>query len=84
MQTAIWRAALGVEKTVIEDVEFDEDQDRVVVSVRPVARSRSRCGRCRRRCRGYDQGRGERRRWRALDLGTIQTWLEADSVPGLG
>ncbi len=67
---------LGVEKTVVEDVEFDEDEGVVVVSVRPVARQRGRCGR---RCRGYDQGRGQRRRWRALDLGVIQAFLEADS-----
>ena len=48
--------------------------------VRPEARHRGRCGRCRRRVRGYDRGRGERRWWRALDLGTIRTWLVADSV----
>lgn len=77
-EISLWRAVLGVEKTVIEDVEFDEDAEAVVVSVRPTARQRSRCGRCQRRCRGYDQGRGERRRWRSLDLGMIQTWLEAD------
>ncbi len=77
---SLWRAVLGVEKTVIEDVEYDEDAQVVVVSVRPAARQRDRCGRCRRRCRGYDQGRAGRRRWRGLDLGTIQVWLEADSV----
>lgn len=76
---SLWRAVLGVEKTVVEGVDFDEVDGCVVVSVRPVARQRGRCGRCRRRCRGYDQGRGERRRWRALDLGVIQTFLEADS-----
>lgn len=76
---SLWRAVLGAEKTVIEDVRFDEDQGCVVVHVRPVARQRGRCGRCGRRCRGYDQGRGQRRRWRALDLGVIQAFLEADS-----
>lgn len=69
---SLWRAVLGVEKAVIEDVEFDEDEQVVVVSVRPVARQRGGCGRCRRRCRGYDRGRGERRRWGALDLGTVR------------
>jgi len=72
----LWRAVLDAEKTVIEDVRFDEDQGCVVVHVRPVARQRGRCGRG---CRGYDQGRGQRRRWRALDLGVIQAFLEADS-----
>jgi transposase len=77
---SLWRAVLGVDKTVIEDVWFDEDAQIVVVSVRPVARERGRCGRCRRRCRGYDRGRGERRRWRGLDWGTTRVWLEADTV----
>src|SRR6476660_2643575 len=75
---SLWRAVLGVEQTVIEDVEFDEDEGHIVASVRPVARRRGRCGRCGRPARGYDQGRGERRRWRSLDLGTIVTWLEAE------
>ncbi|MFF1823841.1 ISL3 family transposase, partial [Kribbella sp. NPDC058245] len=77
---SLWRAVLGVEQTVIEDVWFDEDELVVVVSVRPVARQRGRCGRCRRRCSGYDQGRGERRRWRGLDLGPVRVFVEADSV----
>jgi transposase len=34
---------------------------------------------CGRRCPGYDQGQG-RRRWRALDLGTVQAVLEADAA----
>ena len=76
---SLWRAVLGVENTVIEDVEFDEDSSVVVVAVRPTARKRSRCGRCQRRCRGYDQGRGGRRRWRALDVGVVQMWLEAEA-----
>ncbi|TCO33715.1 hypothetical protein EV652_103717, partial [Kribbella steppae] len=77
---SLWRAVLGVEQTVVEDVWFDEDELVVVVSVRPVARQRGRCGRCRRHCSGYDQGRGGRRRWRGLDLGTVRVFVEADSV----
>jgi transposase len=76
---SLWRAVLGVDQTVIEDVWFDEEAQVVVVSVRPVARQRGRCGRCRVRCPGYDVGRGRRRRWRGLDLGTITVWLEAES-----
>jgi len=76
-QTTIWAALLGVEKTVIEGVEFDGDAETLVVRVRPRRRSSSRCGVCGRRCPGYDQGEG-RRRWRALDLGTFRTFLEGD------
>lgn len=74
----LWRALLGVEKTVIESVEYDEDEEFLVVVVRPTRRASSRCGRCQRRSPWYDRGEG-RRRWRALDLGTIPVWLEADA-----
>jgi transposase len=69
---------LGVEKTVIERVEFDEDAELLVAHVRPTSRSRSRCGVCGRRSPGYDSGAG-RRTWRALDLGTVRAVLEADA-----
>jgi transposase len=74
----LWRALLGVEKTVIESVEYDEDEQVLLAAVRPTRRAASRCGRCQRRSPWYDRGEG-RRRWRALDLGTIQVWLEADA-----
>jgi transposase len=69
---------LGVEQTVIERVEFDQDDDAIVVAVRPRKGARRRCGVCRRRCPGFDQGEG-RRRWRALDLGTVRAFLEAEA-----
>lgn len=75
---SVWRVLLGVEKTVVEGLEFDQDQGLLVARVRPTAGARSRCGRCSRRSPGYDGGAG-RRRWRTLDLGTVQTVLEADA-----
>ena len=85
MQNAtLWRALQGVEKTVVEEIEYDEDEQFLVAHVRPRARARNRCGRCLRRAPAYDRGEG-RRRWRALDLGTIQVVLEAlhDQFAGL-
>ena len=75
---SLWGALLGVEKTVIEGLEYDEDAELLVAYVRPASRARSRCGVCGRPCPGYDAGEG-RRTWRALDLGTIRTVLEADA-----
>ena len=74
----LWRALLGVEQTVVERVELDETagEPTVVAHVRPVAGQRSRCGLCRRHCPRYDVGAG-RRRWRSLDLGTVQVLVEA-------
>jgi transposase len=31
----LWRALLGVEKAVIEDIEFDEDEQLLVAHLRP-------------------------------------------------
>ena len=50
----------------------------MVARVRPRRGARQRCGRCGRKSRWYDRGEG-RRRWRALDLGTVQAVLEADA-----
>ncbi|MGI8625619.1 MAG: ISL3 family transposase [Geodermatophilaceae bacterium] len=74
----LWAALLGVEKTVVEEIEFDEDAQLLVAHVRPRKRACGRCGRCGRRCPAYDRGEG-RRQWRALDLGTVQVALEADA-----
>jgi transposase len=60
---------------VVESVEIDS-AGAVVISVRPEARERARCGVCRRRCPGFDLGEG-RRRWRTLDVGTTLCFLEA-------
>lgn len=77
----VWRRLLGVEKTVVEDVEFEEDLDAtvsLVAHVRPTSRAVSRCGRCGRRSGRYDGGEG-RRRWRGLDFGEVMVFLEADA-----
>jgi hypothetical protein len=72
-EVRLWRELLGVERTVIEDVEFDQNAGCVIARVRPKWGAWGRCGR---RAAGYDRGQG-RRRWRGLDLGTVQVWLEA-------
>jgi transposase len=74
----VWKRLLGVEHTVVERVLYDEDAGAVVAMVRPTRSRRGRCGVCGCKCRGYDQGEG-RRRWRALDLGAVQAFLEADA-----
>ena len=75
---SLWRALLCVENTVVEDVEFDDQAQVLVVHVRLRRASRGRCGTCRSRACWYDRGQG-RRRWRGLDMGTIQVFLEADA-----
>lgn len=74
----VWQQALGLARTVVEDVVFDEDSGVVVASVRPRKGAQRRCGLCGRRAPRFDRGDG-RRRWRGLDLGPVPVWLEADA-----
>lgn len=74
----IWAEMLGLDQAVVEGVVFDEGAGGLVASVRPRAREAGRCGVCRRPSPRYDAGRG-RRRWRALDAGTLMVWIEADA-----
>lgn len=73
---SLWRVLVGAEKTVVEAVEFDEENATIVVSVRPSSRAVSRCGMCSRRCPRYDAGRVRPRRWRGLDLGTLRLHVQ--------
>lgn len=66
---------------MVEGVEFEEDSDgsvRLVAQVRPTSRAVSRCGQCGRKAGLYDRGQG-RRRWRGLDFGEVQLFLEAEA-----
>ncbi len=74
----VWQRACGLTRTVVEGVRVDDTADAIVVSARPNAKARGRCGRCGRRSPGYDQGAG-RRRWRGLDAGTTKVFIEADA-----
>jgi len=75
VRASVWAGLLGLGKAVVEGVDV-EDDGTIVVAVRPRASQAGRCGECRRRCPGYDQGDGQRR-WRALDLGTTFAYVAA-------
>jgi len=74
--------ALGVERAVVEKVDWQTDEwmfppeAQLIVRVRPVKGERRRCPHCNRRCPGYDGGHGERR-WRAPDFGLLRVFLVA-------
>lgn len=75
----VWARALGVEDgVVIERIQVDEDAREIVVGCHLRNGGRRRCGRCNKSSPGYDLGEG-RRRWRALDAGTMRVFIEADS-----
>jgi transposase len=79
---SVWARLVGAQGAVVEGVDLDKHPGGggvvLVVSVRVSRRGRSRCGVCQRRCPGYDRGAG-RRRWRALDLGTVPAVIEAEA-----
>jgi transposase len=71
-----------VQGTIVEVVSVEESEEgevaALVVAVRLRRGDQGRCGKCRRRSPGYDRGEG-RRRWRHLDLGTVQSFIEAEA-----
>ncbi len=67
----------GLAGAVVERVDLEAD-GALVVHARPAAKERHRCGVCGRRSPRYDRGEG-RRRWRALDLGTLRAHVEAEA-----
>ena len=77
-QCRVWVKGLGLAGAVVEGAREEPETGALVVTVRLGWRDRDRCGLCRRRCPGFDRGEGPRR-WRALDLGSTVTWLEAES-----
>jgi transposase len=79
------KAVLGLKDTVVEGVEVQRrargrkrryEVEVLVVRVRPVARRAGRCPVCLVRRPWRDAGRGLRR-WRALDVGMLEAWVEA-------
>ena len=77
--TRVWQRLLGLPRTVVERAVFDDETGAVIVEVRPRRAGKGRCGRCGKRAGWYDRGDG-RRRWRALDVGEVPCWLEADAA----
>jgi transposase len=73
----VWARLLGLGAAVVEGVSLG-DRGELVVAARPRWHELDRCGVCRRRSPGFDLGEG-RRRWRALDLGLVCVFVEADA-----
>lgn len=61
---------------VVTDVRVHRFLNELTVHVRRDRRSRPRCGLCREPSPLYDRGSGPRR-WRALDAGLMEMWVEA-------
>lgn len=74
--SSVWARLLGVDKTTVGEIVYDEDDGVIVAAVTPYKSERDRCGVCRQRSPRYDGGEGPRR-WRALDLGSVQAYVEA-------
>lgn len=78
-KSKLWKKLLGVEHLVFEDGDIEAEPgggEVLVFGVRPDRGHRNRCSRCGRRSPWRDGGEG-RRRWRALDVGTLRCFLEA-------
>lgn len=72
--------ALGVERAVVEDVNWEtpaSGAQAFVVRVRAIKKELGRCPHCGRRCPGFDRGSGLRR-WRAPGFGLALAYIVAD------
>ena len=77
---SLLKRLLRIDKLVIEDAQFEmnDDEEILVVRARPMSRETSRCPHCGKRCPGYDSSR-KIRRWRSLDFGGNRVYIEAFS-----
>ena len=69
---------LRIDQIAIESVFFEiiNEEEVLVIRVRPYSRQTARCPICGKRCPGYDSA-GKTRRWRSLDLGSTRVYVEA-------
>lgn len=75
----VWARLLGVEHAVVDDIQFEhEERQCVVVRVHVRRGHRNRCPHCHCRCGRFDAGDGPRR-WRALDVGVVMAYVEAEA-----
>lgn len=72
----IIQSLVGTSKIVLKDVYTDAETNAIVIKVRPTKIEQCRCGLCHRKGKYYDKGQGERR-WKALDIRSQMTYIEA-------
>ena len=79
--TSLFKKLLDVKGMVIENLEIREslDDPHLVIKAHPTKHEQHRCGKCGRKCSGYD-GSHECRRWRSLDAFGMRVFIEADTV----
>ena len=80
-KSRLWKKLLGAGHLVFEDGDIEaglDGREVLVFRVRPDHGHRCRCSRCGRRAPRFDSGEG-RRRWRAMDAGTMRVYLEAEA-----
>ena len=80
---SLMKRLLRIEKVVVEDVRFEEkdDEESLIIQVRPLIRDTHRCPSCSKRCPGYDLS-AKKRRWRSLDFGSQRVYIEARAPRG--
>ena len=69
---------VGVENVVVEGVEFDDARRAIVIDARPHRPQGCRCGKCGRKARRYDGGRGARL-WRCCDLAGTRVYVRCEA-----
>ena len=69
---------VGVDNIVIENEEYDELSDSIIITARPYRKDTCRCGKCGRKASVYDYCTKERS-WRCLDAGNTKVFVRTNT-----
>ena len=73
------KLAIGVNNIVVENVDYDEEEPKIIIDARPTKWHECECGRCGHAAKHYD-GKGKTRMWRCLDVASIKCFVRSQAI----
>ena len=77
---SIIKTLINVKDAIVENIYISEEgthKGSLIIECRPCARRKHRCGKCGRKGKKYDRGRGDIRYWRALNFAATKVYIKA-------
>ena len=73
------KLAIGVNNIVVENVDYDEEDPKIIIDARPTKWHECECGRCGHTAKYYD-GIGKTRMWRCLDVASVKCFVRSQAI----
>ena len=73
------KLAIGVNNIVVENVDYDEEDPKIIIDARPTKWHECECGRCGHEAKYYD-GIGKTRMWRCLDVASVKCFVRSQAI----